>query len=117
LSTLANFALSLLRKSRGLLPATTEFGIPLGLYGLGAALNVVPPGKTASRFRRPDVVEYVDSGRIRVDVGATGRHREGATFGSGRPTPLGYWEGEDIGDGSHDEADGELPAQVSCRLN
>ena len=141
--------------------ATTEFGIALGLYGLGAALFVVPPGKTASPFHRhhtsdelflilsgtgeyrfgedrfavkrgdclgapaggkahqiintgaeelrylalsnntnADVVEYVESGRIRVDVGATGHHRENATFAAGgRLTPLGYWEGEDLGEG------------------
>jgi uncharacterized cupin superfamily protein len=126
--------------------ATTEFGVSLGLYGLGAALFVVPPGKTASPFHRhhtsdelffilsgtgeyrfgddrlpvkmadclgapaggkahqiintgteelrylafsnntnADVVEYVDSGRIRVDVGATGHHREDATFPCRRP--------------------------------
>ena len=140
---------------------TTEFGISLGLYGLGAALYVVPPGRTASPFHRhhtsdelffilsgsgeyrfgedrlavkagdclgapaggnahqiintgaedlrylafsnntnADVVEYVDSGRIRVDVGATGHHRENATFAAGgRLVPLGYWEGEDTGEG------------------
>ena len=141
--------------------ATTEFGTSLGLYGLGAALYVVPPGRTASPFHRhhtsdelffilsgsgeyrfgedrlavkagdclgapaggkahqiintgaedlrylafsnntnADVVEYVDSGRIRVDVGATGHHREDATFAAGgRLVPLGYWEGEDTGEG------------------
>lgn len=141
--------------------ATTEFGISLGLYGLGAALFVVPPGRTASPFHRhhtsdelffilsgtgeyrfgekrlpikagdclgapaggdahqiintgaeelrylafsnntnADVVEYVDSGRIRVDVGASGHHREDATFrAGGRLVPLGYWEGEDVGEG------------------
>ena len=140
---------------------TTEFGIALGLHGLGAALYVVPPGRTASPFHRhhtsdelflilsgsgeyrfgedrlavkagdclgapaggnahqiintgaedlrylafsnntnADVVEYVDSGRIRVDVGATGHHRENATFAAGgRLVPLGYWDGEDTGEG------------------
>ena len=137
--------------------ATGEFGVLLGLYGLGAALHVVPPGKTATPFHRhhtsdemflilsgsgtyrygdrrlpcrqgdclsapaggeghqivntgdeelryiafsnntnADVVEYLDSGRIRIDVGATGYHRENATFGAGgRLVPMGYWEGED----------------------
>ena len=141
--------------------ATTELGVSLGLFGLGAALYVVPPGRTASPFHRhhtsdelffilsgsgeyrfgeerlpvkagdclgapaggnahqiintgaedlrylafsnntnADVVEYVDSGRIRVDVGATGHHREDATFAAGgRLMPLGYWEGEDTGEG------------------
>ena len=140
--------------------ATTEFGISLGLHGLGAALYVVPPGRMATPFHRhhtsdelflilsgsgeyrfgedrlpvktgdclgapaggnahqiintgaedlrylafsnntnADVVEYVDSGRIRVDVGATGHHREDATFAAGgRLVPLGYWEGEDTGE-------------------
>jgi uncharacterized cupin superfamily protein len=140
--------------------AAIEFGTSLGLYGLGAALYVVPPGKTAMPFHRhhasdelylipsgsgeyrfgedrlpvkvgdclaapaggnahqiintggedlrylafsnntnADVVEYVDSGRIRVDVGATGHHREDATFAAGgRLVPLGYWEGEDTGE-------------------
>jgi uncharacterized cupin superfamily protein len=140
--------------------ATGEFGIALGLFGLGAALYVVPPGKTAVPFHRhhtadelflilsgtgtyrfgeervevktgdclgapaggeahqlintgaeelryvafsnntnADVTEYVDSGRIRVDVGATGHHRENATFGAGgKLTPMGYWDGEDVGE-------------------
>jgi len=141
--------------------ATGEFGPTLGLFGLGAALHVVPPGKTATPFHRhhtsdemflilsgtgtyrygderlavgvgdclaapaggeghqiintgaeelryiafsnntnADVVEYLDSGRIRVDIGATGHHRENATFGAGgRLVPMGYWDGEDTGDG------------------
>ncbi|HEV2517126.1 MAG TPA: cupin domain-containing protein [Devosia sp.] len=139
--------------------ATGEFGPALGLFGLGAALHVVPPGKTATPFHRhhtsdemflilsgtgtyrygeerlpvrvgdclsapaggeghqlintgdeelryiafsnntnADVVEYLDSGRIRVDIGATGHHRENATFGAGgKLMPMGYWDGEDTG--------------------
>ena len=43
-----------------------------------------------------DVVEYVESGRVRIDVGATGHHREDATFAAGgRLSPLEYWEGEE----------------------
>jgi uncharacterized cupin superfamily protein len=138
--------------------ATTEVGVTLGGFGVGAALHVVPPGKSATPFHRhhtsdemflilsgtgtyrfgderlavkvgdclgapaggkahqiintgaeelryiafsnntnADVVEYVDSGRIRVDVGATGHHREDATFGAGgRLVPMDYWEGEDL---------------------
>ena len=51
-----------------------------------------------------DVVEYVDSGRIRVDVGASGFHEHNATFGQGgKLQPFDYWEGEDIdGEGTHD---------------
>ncbi len=138
--------------------ASGAFGVLLGLYGLGAALYVVPAGKTATPFHRhhtsdemffilsgngvyrygderlpvkagdflgapaggkghqivntgseplrylalsnntnADVVEYLDSGRIRVDVGATGHHRESATFGAGgRLVPMEYWQGEDV---------------------
>jgi uncharacterized cupin superfamily protein len=135
---------------------TAIIGVQLGLFGVGATLHVVPPGKSASPFHRhhgademflvlsgtgiyrygearlpikpwdclgapaageahqiintgdvplrylgvsnntnADVTEYPDSGRIRIDLGATGYHRENATFGAGgRLTPLGYWEGE-----------------------
>ena len=154
--------LSLSTESRGTRFAaeTREFGIMLGLYRLGAALYVVPPGKTPSPFHRhhtsdelflilsgvgdyrlgdehvsvkagdclgapaggpahqitntgseplrfiafsnneiADVTEYPDSGRIRIDVGATGTHREDATFrAGGRLTPMDYLEGEDVGD-------------------
>lgn len=42
-------------------------------------------------------IEYVDSGRIRIDIGATGHHRESGTFkAGGRLVPMDYWEGEDI---------------------
>lgn len=45
-----------------------------------------------------DVVEYLDSGRIRIDIGATGAHREDATFrAGGRLAPMDYWEGEEVG--------------------
>ena len=139
--------------------ATREFGAQLGLYGLGAAMYAVPPGKAATPFHRhhtsdemffilsgtgtyrfgdqhitvkpgdclgapaggdahqiintgteelrylalsnntnADVVEYVDSGRIKVDVGATGHHRENATIAAGgKLEPMAYWDGEDIG--------------------
>jgi uncharacterized cupin superfamily protein len=138
--------------------STAIVGVQLGLFGLGATLHEVPPGKTASPFHRhhtsdemflvlsgtgiyrygearlpikawdclgapaageahqfvntgdvplrylgfsnntnADVVEYPDSGRVRIDVGATGHHRENATFGKGgRLLPLGFWEGEKI---------------------
>ena len=46
-----------------------------------------------------DVTEYPDSGRISVNVGLTGFHRTDGTFKSGgKLTPLGYWDGENIGD-------------------
>lgn len=137
---------------------SVEFGTNLGLFGLGAALYEVPPGKRATPFHRhhtsdemflvlsgtgtyrygndhlsieqwdclaapagaeghqiintgsvplrylafsnntnADVVEYLDSGRIRIDVGATGHHRENATFGAGgRLSPMEYWDGEEV---------------------
>ncbi|MBL8690385.1 MAG: cupin domain-containing protein [Rhodospirillaceae bacterium] len=136
--------------------STSILGVQLGLFGLGATLHEVPPGKTASPFHRhhtcdemflvlsgtgiyrygdtrlpvrpwdcigapaageahqfintgevplrylgfanntnADVVEYPDSGRVRIDVGATGHHRENATFRAGtRLVPMSYWEGE-----------------------
>src|SRR5262249_52670284 len=46
-----------------------------------------------------DVIEFLDSGRIRVHIGATGHHRENATFAAGgRLVPMGYWDGEKIDD-------------------
>jgi uncharacterized cupin superfamily protein len=137
---------------------TSILGPQLGLFGLGATLHEVPPGKTASPFHRhhtsdemflvlsgtgvyrygearlpikpwdclgapaageahqiintgegplrylgfsnntnADVVEYPDSGRIHVDVGRTGHHRENASFSAGgRLVALGFWEGEKV---------------------
>jgi uncharacterized cupin superfamily protein len=44
-----------------------------------------------------DVVEYLDSGRVRIDIGATGHDRENETFAfGGRLVPFDYWEGERI---------------------
>ncbi len=129
-----------------------ELGPRLGLFGLGAALFEVPPGKISGPLHRhhtsdelfvilagtgtyrygeqripvrpgdclaapaageghqiinsgtetlrylavsnntnADVVENLESGRIRVDVGARGFHREDATFKQGgRFVPMGY---------------------------
>jgi uncharacterized cupin superfamily protein len=49
---------------------------------------------------RADVVEYPDSGRIAIDI-AHGHDKEPPSVFSaaGRLAPLGYWEGEDLGDG------------------
>ncbi|HEX4098706.1 MAG TPA: cupin domain-containing protein [Caulobacteraceae bacterium] len=50
-------------------------------------LSNVPPA---------DLVEYPDSGKIGVGVGAKGTHPENATFKKrGRLTPAEYWDGED----------------------
>jgi uncharacterized cupin superfamily protein len=140
--------------------STAAIGDALGLKWLGAALHVVPPGKSACPFHRhhtqdemflvlagegeyrigdrripfsagaclgapaggdahqifntgsdelryvafsnnsnADVVEYPDSGRVRIDVGADGIHDTGGTFkAGGLLQPLGYWDGEDIGE-------------------
>jgi uncharacterized cupin superfamily protein len=155
---LADLKLEFSEEGNRFAAATAEFGPTLGLFGLGAAIYDVPPGKTAVPFHRhhvsdemflilagtgeyrlgnqrlpikvgdclgapaggdghqiintgteplrylalsnngiADVTEYLDSGRIRVDVGAVGHHRENATFGAGgKLTPMGYWDGEDV---------------------
>ena len=139
---------------------TAAIGDALGLKWLVAALQVVPPGKSACPFHRhhtqdemflvlsgqgdyrigerripfvagaclgapaggeahqifntgdeplryvalsnnanADVVEYPDSGRVRIDVGPDGIHDTSATFKQGGLLqPLGYWDGEDIGE-------------------
>ena len=48
---------------------------------------------------RADVIEYPDSGRIAVDI-AHGNDKEPPSIfsTSGRLSPLGYWDGEDIGE-------------------
>lgn len=46
-----------------------------------------------------DVLEYPDSGRVRIDAGTKGFHRDHATFkAGGLLQPLGYWDGERIDD-------------------
>jgi uncharacterized cupin superfamily protein len=139
---------------------TGAIGKVLGLSGLGVALHVVPPGKSAYPFHRhhvsdemffilsgtgeyrigeerlpvragdclgapaggaahqiintgdeplryigvsnetnAELVEYPDSDKIGVRVGSSGLHYKDHTFGArGRLTPMGYWDGEDIGD-------------------
>jgi uncharacterized cupin superfamily protein len=70
----------------------------------GPAHQIINTGAVPLRYlafsnnTNADVVEYPDSGRIRIDVGATGTHREDATFKQGgRLVPMSYWEGEDVG--------------------
>lgn len=79
----------------------------LGAPAAGAAHQLINTGSEPLRYlalsnnTNADVVEYPDSGRVRVDVGLSGFHRFDGTFKEGgRLTPLGYWEGEDIGDAS-----------------
>ena len=78
----------------------------LGAPAGGQAHQIINTGRENLRYlavsnnSNADIVEYPDSGRIRIDVGATGRHREDATFkAGGRLGPLAYWEGGDIGEG------------------
>ena len=157
---LQNLELITNQQGRRFAARSAEFGVQLGLCGLGAALYEVPPGKVATPFHRhhtsdemffilsgageyrfgddripvregdclgapaagaahqlintgseplrylalsnntnAEVIEYPDSGRVRVDVGLAGFHRYDGTFKEGgKLTPLGYWEGEDIDD-------------------
>jgi len=76
----------------------------LGAPAGGAAHQIINTGGEPLRYialsnnTSADVIEYVDSGRIRIDVGASGFHREDGTFkAGGRLMPMDYWEGEDVG--------------------
>jgi len=61
----------------------------LGAPAGGQAHQIIYTGTAPLRYLAfsnngsSDVVEYPDSGRIRIDVGATGAHREDATFKAG----------------------------------
>ena len=75
----------------------------LGAPAGGEAHQIINTGEVPLRYLgisnngNADVTEYPDSGRVRIDVGAKGFHREDATFRQGgRITPLGYWEGEKV---------------------
>jgi uncharacterized cupin superfamily protein len=77
----------------------------LGAPAGGQGHQIINTGREPLRYLAfsnngiADVVEYLDSGRIRIDIGAAGAHREDATFrAGGRLAPMDYWEGEDIGD-------------------
>lgn len=49
---------------------------------------------------RADVVEYPDSGRIAVDIAHGNDQEPMSVFSvSGKLSPLGYWDGEDVEDG------------------
>lgn len=76
----------------------------LGAPAGGRAHQIINTGAEPLRYvalsnnTSADVVEYVDSGRIRVDVGAAGFHHLDGTFkAGGRLMPMSYWEGEDVG--------------------
>jgi uncharacterized cupin superfamily protein len=75
----------------------------LGAPAAGAAHQLINTGSEPLRYlalsnnTNAEVIEYPDSGRVRVDVGLSGFHRYDGTFKEGgRLSPLGYWEGEDI---------------------
>jgi uncharacterized cupin superfamily protein len=81
----------------------------LGAPAAGAAHQLINTGSEPLRYlalsnnTNAEVIEYPDSGRVRVDVGLSGFHRYDGTFKEGgRLSPLGYWEGEDIGEESEE---------------
>jgi uncharacterized cupin superfamily protein len=74
----------------------------LGAPAGGEAHQLVNTGSEPLRYLAfsnngaAEVIEYPESGRIRIDVGSKGLHREDATFkAGGRLVPMGYLEGED----------------------
>lgn len=77
----------------------------LGAPAGGKAHQIVNTGTEPLRYigfsnnTNADVVEHPDSGRVRIDVGATGYHYVDGTFKQGlRPIPMDYWDGEDTGE-------------------
>ena len=77
----------------------------LGAPAAGAAPQLINTGTEPLRYlalsnnSNAEVIEYPDSGRLRVDVGPSGYHRFDGTFKQGgKLTPFDYWEGEDIGE-------------------
>lgn len=77
----------------------------LGAPAGGAAHQILNTGTEPLRYigfsnnTNVDVIEHPDSGRVRIDAGASGYHHESATFKQGgRLTHMDYWDGEDIGD-------------------
>lgn len=73
----------------------------LGAPAGGAAHQIINTGLEELRYLGlsnngpADTVEFPDSGKISVRVGATGVHYENASFAvRGRITPADYWDGE-----------------------
>jgi len=80
-------------------------GACLGAPAGGEAHQIFNTGSEDLRYiafsnnTNADVLEYPDSGRVRIDAGAGGFHDKDGTFKQGGLLqPLGYWDGEDIGD-------------------
>ena len=74
----------------------------LGAPAGGEAHQIINTGSDELRYLGisnvppADLVEYPDSGKIGVGVGAKGVHFENATFKKrGRLAPAEYWDGED----------------------
>ena len=74
----------------------------LGAPAGGEAHQIINTGQEELRYLglsnvpAADLVEYPDSGKIGIGVGAKGVHYENATFKKrGRLTPAEYWDGED----------------------
>ena len=83
---------------------SVKAGDCLGAPAGGPAHQLINTGSEPLRYLAfsnngaAEVIEYPDSGRIRIDVGIKGLHREDATFkAGGRLVPMDYLEGEDGG--------------------
>lgn len=77
----------------------------LGAPAGGLAHQIINTGNEPLRYigfsnnTNADVVEHVDSGRVRIDVGATGYHHTDGTYKQGlKPIPMDYWDGEETGE-------------------
>lgn len=80
-------------------------GACLGAPAGGEAHQIFNTGSEPLRYiafsnnTSAEVIEYPDSGRVRIDAGAGGFHDTDGTFKKGGLLqPLDYWDGEDIGD-------------------
>jgi len=74
----------------------------LGAPAGGLAHQIINTGDEPLRYigfsnnTNADVVEHLDSGRVRIDVGATGYHHVDGTYKAGlKPIPMDYWDGEE----------------------
>jgi len=77
----------------------------LGAPAGGLAHQIINTGDEPLRYigfsnnSNVDVIEHPDSGRVRIDAGASGYHYTDGTFKKGgRLTHMDYWDGEDVGE-------------------
>jgi uncharacterized cupin superfamily protein len=77
----------------------------LGAPAGGEAHQIINSGNEPLRYigfsnnTNVDVIEHPDSGRLRIDAGASGYHHNDATFKEGgKLTHMDYWDGEDTGE-------------------